>query len=296
MPISSNLISARALQSSIEHPGVSIIDCRFELSDPLAGRRAYLCEHIPGAVFADLDVDLAAPVTQDSGRHPLPDVETFATTLARLGISNSSDVIVYDSGAGALAARAWWLLRWLGHEHVRLLDGGIQQWSAEARPLVSGDEVVAAGDFSPRANHDKVVTTAELVSNLDAIQGMRLIDARDAARFRGEHEPIDPIAGHIPGSSNLPFPVSLKEDDSWKSRDELERLWLEVLGEDKEIAWAVMCGSGVTACHLAISAMEAGYSEPRLYVGSWSEWIRDPERPIALGDGRKGRLTAADMA
>lgn len=283
MPISSNLISAQALQSCIEHPGVSIIDCRFELSDPLAGRRAYLYEHIPGAVFADLDVDLAAPVTPVSGRHPLPDVETFAKTLARLGISNSSDVIVYDGGAGALAARAWWLLRWLGHQRVRLLDGGLQHWISEDRPLSSGDEVVAAGNYLPRPSHDKIVTTTELVSDLDAIEEMKLIDARDAARFRGEVEPIDPVAGHIPGSSNLPYPVSLEEDGTWKSRDKLERLWLDVLGEDKATAWAVMCGSGVTACHLAISAMEAGYSEPRLYVGSWSEWIRDPARPIGLG-------------
>jgi thiosulfate/3-mercaptopyruvate sulfurtransferase len=282
MAISSNLISAQELQSCKDHPDVSIIDCRFDLADPLAGRQAYLDEHIPGAVFADLDVDLAAPITPDSGRHPLPDVETFAKTLARLGISNTSDVIVYDGGAGALAARAWWLLRWLGHEQVRLLDGGLRQWITEGGPPASGAKVVAAGDFSPRPNYDMIVTTAELVSDLDAIKEMKLIDARDAARFRGDFEPIDPVAGHIPGSSNLPFPVSLKEDGTFKSRGDLECLWLEVLGENKETAWAVMCGSGVTACHLAISAMEAGYSEPRLYVGSWSEWIRDPARPIGL--------------
>lgn len=296
MASTSNLLGTEALQSHIAHPDLSIIDCRFELLDPLAGRRAYLDEHIPGAVFADLDTDLAAAVTPNSGRHPLPDVETIAGTLRRLGIRNSSDVVVYDGGDGALAARAWWLLRWLGHERVRLLDGGFKRWTAEARPLVSGDEVVVAGDFSPRVNHRKVLTTAELASNLDAIKDLNLIDARDAARFRGEVEPIDPVAGHIPGSLNLPFAVSLNEDGSWKLRDELERLWLEVLGEDKETAWAVMCGSGVTACHLAISAMEAGYREPRLYVGSWSEWIRDPARPVGLGQGRNGRLTAADMA
>jgi len=283
MASGSNLISAQALQSRIDHTGVSIIDCRFDLADPLSGRRAYLEEHIPGAVFADLDVDLAAPVTPESGRHPIPDVETLAKTLARLGISNSSDVIVYDGGTGALAARAWWSLRWLGHEQVRLLDGGFQQWVNEGRPLVFGDEVVAAGDFLPRASNDMILTTAELVSDLDAIKDIKLIDARDAARFRGEVEPIDPVAGHIPGSSNLPFPISLKEDGTWKSRDELECLWIEVLGRDKETTWAVMCGSGVTACHLAISAMEAGFREPRLYVGSWSEWIRDPTRPIGLG-------------
>ena len=170
---------------------------------------------------------------------------------------------------------------------MRLLDGGYQQWTAESRPLASGDEIVTPARFSPQPRSERILTTKELVRNFDRIEELNLIDARDAARFRGEVEPIDPVAGHIPGTSNLPYTVSLRDDGTWKSRVELESLWREVLGAEKKTAWSVMCGSGVTACHLAISAMEVGYTEPRLYVGSWSEWIRDSARPIGLGDARR---------
>jgi thiosulfate/3-mercaptopyruvate sulfurtransferase len=296
MAISRNLISTQELYSRLEDPDMRIVDCRFDLADPGAGRRAYRDSHIPGAVFADLDKDLSAPVSPESGRHPLPDVDTFAATLGRLGISNETDVIVYDDGSGALAARTWWLLGWLGHERVWLLDGGFDQWASSGRPLAPGDQQVAALTFVPRPCQEKVLTTAELVSNLDAIAGMRLVDARDTARFRGEVEPIDPVAGHVPGALNLPFAVSLKDDGTWKARTDLELLWRSVLGEDKKARWAVMCGSGVTACHLAISAMEAGFTEPRLYVGSWSEWIRDPARPVGLGEGSDRGPGPADLA
>lgn len=296
MAIHSNLISTEELQLLIGRSNVRIVDCRFDLSDPLAGRRAYRDQHIPGAVFADLDEDLSAPVAPDTGRHPLPDAEGFAETLGRLGIRNSTDVVVYDDGGGPLAARTWWLLRWLGHERVRLLDGGYQRWTVENRPLASGDEVVTVARFSPRPHPERILTTQELIGNFDSIEELNLIDARDAARFCGEVEPIDPVSGHIPGTSNLPYTVSLRDDGAWKSRAELESLWREVLGTDKQTAWAVMCGSGVTACHLAVSATQVGYREPRLYVGSWSEWIRDPARPIGLGEARRAYPKAADMA
>ena len=291
-----NLIDAHELQARINDADVRIIDCRFELADPDAGRRAYLQAHIPGAVFADLDQDLAAPISPQSGRHPLPDVDEFAATLGRLGISNASKVVVYDAGNGALAARAWWLLRWLGHTRVRLLDGGFAHWIASAGPVASGTEQAAESQFRPEPREDIVLTTAELESDIEGIAAMRLYDARDAGRFRGEIEPIDPVAGHVPGTFNLPFPVSLNEDGRWKPRKSLEALWLSVLGEDRQAPWAVMCGSGVTACHLAISAMQAGYREPRLYVGSWSEWIRDPKRPVGLGNGSNRHPGAADLA
>ena len=296
MAIRSNLIDTGELQPLIGETNVRIVDCRFDLCDPQAGRRAYRDRHIPGAVFADLDEDLAAPVAPDTGRHPLPVAEAFAETLGRLGISNSSDVVVYDDSGGGLAARAWWLLRWLGHQQVRLLDGGFQRWTAENRPLAAGDEVVAAASFSPLPHPEKILTTMDIFRSFDRIEELNLIDARDAARFRGEVEPIDPVPGHVPGSANLPYTVSLRDDGTWKSRGELESLWREVLGAEKNTAWAVMCGSGVTACHLAISAMEAGYREPRLYVGSWSAWIRDPARPIGLGEARRVYPLAADLA
>lgn len=279
----SNLISARELQACVVNPDVRIIDCRFDLADPGAGRRGYREGHIPGAVFADLDEDLAAPIRPDSGRHPLPEVDTFAATLGRLGIGNTTHVVVYDANNGAVAARAWWMLRWLGHDRVRLLDGGFHRWLSVAGSESSGDEKVSVQPFLPHPRHEAVLTTAELASDPYRIAEKRLVDARDVARFLGESEPIDPVAGHIPGCLNLPFGASLNTDGTWKSRAELLALWLSVLGQDKNAPWAVMCGSGVTACHLALSAAEVGFIEPRLYVGSWSEWIRDPARPVALG-------------
>lgn len=284
MPKDSNLVSARELNSCLDDAGLRIVDCRFDLADPGAGRRAYLAQHIPGAVFADLDADLSGPISPDSGRHPLPDVKSFAMTLGHLGIGNNTNVIVYDGGNGAIAARAWWLLRWLGHERVRLLDGGFDQWTSSDRQTAAGHGQAPARQFVPRPCHEKVLKTAELAGDIDAIPGIKLVDARDAARFRGAVEPIDPVAGHVPGARNVPFTASLNRDGTWKARADLEVLWRTVLGEDRNAPWAAMCGSGVTACHLGISALQAGYSEPRLYVGSWSEWIRNPARPIGLGE------------
>jgi len=279
----SKLISAAELNERIEDPGWRVIDCRFDLVDPDSGRRQYLESHVPGAVFADLGRDLAAPVSPQSGRHPLPHAVKFEATLSRLGISNSTGVVVYDSASGALAARAWWLLRWAGNDNVRLLDGGFDEWRRRGHSVQSGSKDVAPGQFTAAPRHDLVITTEELIEAGDSIAELLLIDARDAIRFRGEVEPIDPVAGHIPGALNVPLTLSLNADGTWRAPGELEALWLDVLGENRAVSWAVMCGSGVTACHLALSGMEAGYSEPRVYVGSWSEWIRDPGRPVALG-------------
>jgi thiosulfate/3-mercaptopyruvate sulfurtransferase len=256
----SNLISAEGLQCRIDYPDLRIVDCRFVLADPGAGRAA------------------------------------FAATLGRLGIGNATEVVVYDFGNGALAARFWWMLRWLGHQQVRLLNGGYARWVASNRPVKKGEETVAVQQFLPHPCHDKVLTTAELESNIDAIAGMRLFDARDAARFRGDVEPIDAVAGHVPGARNLPYELSLNDDGTWKAKADLESLWRTVLGDDRHSQWVVMCGSGVTACHLAISAMEAGFREPRLYVGSWSEWIRDPARAVGRGEGPDPGIRPADMA
>ena len=280
----SNLISVEELSSRIDSRDLRIIDCRFDLADTSAGHLSYLDAHIPGAVYADLDDDLAAPVTHDTGRHPLPTAGTFADTCKRLGVSNTTDVVVYDRDSGALAARAWWMLRWLGHTRVRLLDGGFERWVKLSNPTVRGAEMPEPGKFVGCPRSDWLLATDELASSIARIPTLSLYDARDAARFRGEHEPIDPVAGHIPGSRNLPYSVSLAADGRWKPAAELEALWGAVLGDDKTKSWAVMCGSGVTACHLALSAAEAGYSAPRLYVGSWSEWIRDPARPIGRGE------------
>ena len=284
MPENRILMVAQDLLECLDDPEYVVVDCRFDLGDPDAGRRAYEAGHIPGAVFLDLDRDLAGPITPETGRHPLPDPAALAATLGDLGIGESHRVIVYDAGPGAIAARAWWVLRWLGHDAVYLLDGGLAHWQAIGMPIEGGDENPSATAFNARVRKGLVLGTEELAENVAAITELNLLDARDAPRFRGELEPIDPVAGHIPGAINLPFSKFVNEDGTWRPLRERAALLENLIGTDRSVHWNVMCGSGVTACHLAISGLEAGFQEPRLYVGSWSEWIRDPQRPIAAAD------------
>ncbi len=283
MPKFGPLISTTDLERRSSDPALRIVDCRFDLMNSSAGREAWAQSHIPGAVYADLDRDLAGPVTDSSGRHPLPAPDEAAKVFAELGIGNDSRIVVYDEGSGAIAARAWWMLRWLGHEDVALLDGGFAAWVAQRRPLQRGDRKAPAGDFRGAPQPERIVTTTDIERRLRAGQDPRLVDARDAARFRGEREPIDRVAGHIPGAVNLPFGRNLAADGRWKTGRELEAVWADAAEALAGCDFGVMCGSGVTACHLVLSARLAGLPEPRLYVGSWSEWIRDPDRPVATG-------------
>ena len=278
------LISVTELAALLGDPQLRVIDCRFDLMAPEAGRIAYLEAHIPGAVYADLDQDLSGPVTGDSGRHPLPAREDAEALFSIMGIDAATNVVCYDAAGGAIASRAWWLLRWLGHSSVTVLDGGLQAWQERGLPLEQGSNEVDRRDFRGRPNRDWVLTTREIAAGLFASGSHVLVDARDPARFRGEIEPIDTKAGHIPGTLNLPFTAGLGEDGTWLDGASLRRLLLPLLGADVSVPWAVMCGSGVTACHLAISGLLAGYSAPRVYIGSWSEWIRDPSRPVRTGE------------
>ena len=279
----STLISVADLRQRLGEPHLRIVDCRFDLMEPSKGRELWRSGHVPGAVYADLDQDLSGPVTADSGRHPLPDVETAAETLGRLGIDNSSSVVVYDADSGGLAARAWWLLRWLGHERVVLLDGGLQAWHRAGLSVEQGEVAVEFRTFKAVPKVDWLMTTKDIAELIHSGADPRLVDARDSARFRGEVEPIDTVAGHIPGAKNLPFGANLSSEGLWKSPAELRALLEDVLGTQPGAPWSVMCGSGVTACHLVLAARLAGIHEPRLYVGSWSEWIRDPSRPVVRG-------------
>ncbi len=279
------LISVDELEPLIGDPGTVVVDTRFDLADPAAGRRSFEEGHIPGAVFLDLDEDLAAPIGPTTGRHPLPVVAAITATLGRLGIGNRTDVVVYDGSNGAIAARAWWILRWLGHERTRLLDGGFTAWLAAGGSLETGGVASVSTRFSGSPRDELVLTTEELANDLSGIPDRRLLDARDSARYNGDKEPIDPVAGHVPGAINLPFSDLVLPDGRWRSPAERRARLQEALGDHRDDGWSVMCGSGVTACHLAIAGLEAGYSEPRVYVGSWSEWIRDSERPIGVGEG-----------
>ena len=283
----STLIDAATLRGLAGKPDTVVVDCRFDLIDPEAGRRAYLAGHIPGARYADLNRDLAAPVSASSGRHPLPLPNDFAATLERLGIGKATQVIAYDDAGGAYAARAWWMLRWLGHTSVAVLDGGIKTWTAAGGTLESGPEeppeaAPAGGSIAPQANTAAVIATPEIAAFLSDGANL-LVDARAAERFTGSVEPIDAVAGHIAGAVNHPFSANLAPDGRFLPAPELRRLWQARLAGRAAAHVAVMCGSGVTACHDLLSLEVAGLRGAKLYAGSWSEWIKDPNRRIARG-------------
>jgi thiosulfate/3-mercaptopyruvate sulfurtransferase len=281
------LISAAALRDLVDEPEIAIIDCRFDLMNPDGGRRAYLEGHIPGARYADLNRDLSAPISATSGRHPLPSPDQFFAGLARLGVGRATQVIAYDDGAGAFAARLWWMLRWVGHPAVAVLDGGIKAWVSEGGMLQSGEEKplpAAAGGppLSAQADTSAVIEAAEIERRLSD-PAFLLIDARAGERFAGTVEPIDAVAGHIMGAVNHPFSANLGADGRFLPAPVLRQVWERRLAGRSATQVAAMCGSGVTACHNLLSLEVAGLRGAKLYAGSWSEWIRDPRRPIAQG-------------
>ncbi len=278
------LITPQALSERLDDPAWRVVDCRFDLLQPQQGRADYLAGHIPGAVYADLDRALAAPVTPESGRHPLPDPADFTALLGRFGITRETTVVAYDQAGGGIAARLWWLLGWVGHPDARLLDGGFAAWQRAALPVTRALPEITPARYEASPDPGRVLSTAEVAARLERGE-LLLVDAREAERFRGEREPIDTVAGHVPGAVNFPFKQSLNPDGTWKSPAELRRAWEPVLGGGRDRDWTTMCGSGVTACHLAVSAALAGFAPPKLYAGSFSEWIRDPARPVAGGAG-----------
>jgi len=276
------LIDVETLQQRLNDARTVLLDCRFSLADPGAGRQAYRAGHIPGAHFADLERDLSAPIDAASGRHPLPDPTLLAQRLAAWGVDAATQVVVYDDLGGAMAARCWWLLRWLGHDAVALLDGGLPAWRAAGLPLSSAIPAPAAAYVDLRLRANWVVDSDAVVANLRAPQFV-LVDARAPERFRGEQEPIDPVAGHVPGALNRPLGSNLATDGRFKPAARLRTEWRALLGQRAVADAVMMCGSGVTACHHLLALEVAGLGGARLYAGSWSEWIRDPARPVALG-------------
>jgi thiosulfate/3-mercaptopyruvate sulfurtransferase len=259
-----------------------VVDCRFTLTDPQAGRAAYLRGHIPGARYAHLDDDLARPPSAGEGRHPLPDRATFAATLGRFAIGPDDTVIAYDEGSGAVAARLWWLLGWLGHARRAVLDGGFGAWEEAGLPIEQAPPSVRPRRYVPRAaQHAGVVATPELAAAVAA--GDILVDVRAAPRYRGEHEPIDPKAGHVPGAVNRPFSANVTATGRFRPAAELRAELTELLGGRAPERLIAMCGSGVTACQLLLAMDVAGLARGRLYAGSFSEWIRDPARPVKTG-------------
>ncbi len=261
---------------------VLILDCEFELGAPDKGREAYRAGHLPGARYAHLDEDLASPSDGSNGRHPLPSRVAFSAWLRSVGLRHGQQVVACDSNGGAWAARAWWLLRWMGHGPVAVLDGGKQAWAAAGLPLETGEPgPVRPGDFT--AGDSLVAAPVDAAAVLANVAGgsAQVLDARDPTRFRGDPNPIDPVAGHIPGARNRFFRDNLGQDGRFKPASELAADFAALLGDKPAI---LSCGSGVTACHNALAMTHAGLSGARLYPGSWSEWIADPARPVAIGE------------
>jgi thiosulfate/3-mercaptopyruvate sulfurtransferase len=277
----STVISCAELAALLATPELVLVDCRASLQDVAAGREAYDKAHISGARFADLLEDLSGKVEPGkTGRHPLPGLEAFVAKARAWGIGAESQVVAYDDAGGAFAARLWWLLRWLGHDDVAVLDGGLPAWVAEGRLLTSELPAASPGNFTARPRADLLVLAAELETPESVSRA--LFDARAPERFRGDVEPIDPVAGHIPGALNLPFAENLR-DGRFRAPGELRQRFATALAETPPERAIVYCGSGVTACHDVLAFAHAGLPLPRLYAGSWSEWINEPSRGVAKG-------------
>jgi thiosulfate/3-mercaptopyruvate sulfurtransferase len=274
------LVSPDQLAQHIHDPQWVIFDCRFALTRPESGRQAYAKAHIPGARYAHLNEDLSGAITPTSGRHPLPDPGLLAIKLGLWGVDRGKQVVVYDDSFGSMAVRLWWLLRWLGHDAVALLDGGFPAWLRQGRELSADIPVMRLAEFHPAPDDSLWVDSKAM---LDALQRERLIiDARPEERFSGLIEPLDKIAGHIPGSVNSPFEDNLDMRGNFLKAEELRAQYESLLHGTPPREVIHMCGSGVTACHNLLALEIAGLPGGKLYVGSWSEWITDPSRPIVV--------------
>jgi thiosulfate/3-mercaptopyruvate sulfurtransferase len=281
------VIEPAELAAHLGESSWAILDCRCDLALPKWGAQAWASGHIPGALYVDLERDLSGARTAASGRHPLPEVAALAATFGRLGIDAGVQVVAYDQATGAFAARAWWLLRWLGHRAAAVLDGGFAAWERAALPVSRALDTRAPRQFVAAADPAMVASTAEVAAALDSGALQRgetlLIDARSAERFAGENETLDPVAGHIPGARNHPYSGNLDPQQRFHGVQQLQRQWQHTLRGTAPAAVIAMCGSGVTACHNLLALEAAGLSGARLYAGSWSEWIRDPARAVARG-------------
>ena len=274
-----SLINPDDLYNNLKTPNWVIIDCHFELDDPDAGIRAYQQKHIPGAIYAHLDDDLSGSVVPGkTGRHPLPEVDTLTERFSTWGIDEETQVVVYDNRGGAIAARLWWMLRWLGHDSVALLNGGLSAWTEAGYRVESSITKPAPRTFHPKIN-------TEMLAHLDTIANNRqasllLVDSRTPERYRGEGETIDPVAGHIPGAINVYCMDNLDLSQTFLPKEELQERFLDLLREHPPEEIVFYCGSGVTAAHNILAMFHAGLGMGRLYPGSWSEWITDSNRPI----------------
>jgi thiosulfate/3-mercaptopyruvate sulfurtransferase len=283
----STLIQPEDLQPRLNAPDWVVFDCRHALLDKALGARVYGESHLPGARFADMERDLSGPVTPESGRHPLPDLDAFSGWLRTMGVTAGAQVVAYDDSQGMMASRLWWMLRYLGHDAVAVLDGGFARWRDEGRPLTPDIPVAIAGDFRPRIRSGWQADLAEVARLVRGQPGREqpgmLVDARGAERFRGDSEPIDPKAGHIPGAVNVPCAANVDGSGRFLPAAALRQRFQQALGFVPPRESVHYCGSGVSACHNLLAMAVAELEPGRLYVGSWSQWCKDDARPIATG-------------
>jgi thiosulfate/3-mercaptopyruvate sulfurtransferase len=274
------IIDTGSLAAAIGSAELAIIDCRFQLADTAWGEREYLAAHVPGAVYAHLDRDLSGTKTGANGRHPLPNPSALAATLGRLGVGPDVQVVAYDQENGSFASRLWWMVRWLGHDAVAVLDGGFRKWQAERRPVSTGLVTLSPRAFTGAPRRDLLASVEEVASHLGD-PSWRLVDARAPERYRGDREPLDKIGGHIPGALNAPYTGNIDEHGVFKAglQPALASA-VDGVAPDHVICY---CGSGVTACHDLLALERAGVTGVKLYVGSWSEWSSDASRPMAKG-------------
>jgi thiosulfate/3-mercaptopyruvate sulfurtransferase len=266
----------------------AIVDCRFDLQNERWGRDQYRAAHVPGAVYASMNDDLSGARSGTNGRHPLPAIDALAATFGRLGIDRTTQVVAYDQDAGSYASRCWWLLRYLGHDAVAVLDGGWARWVREGRPTRSGEESRPAATFQAAVRPALTVDVDDVVSRVNAGAAL-LIDARAPERFEGQSETIDRVAGHIPGAVNHFFKTNLGADGTMRPPESLRADFEQLLGSQTSADAVMYCGSGVTACHNLLAMEHAGLRGARLFVGSWSEWSSDPSRPVETGPSRPAR-------
>ncbi len=278
------LISTADLAAHLENPNWVVIDCRFRLDDAAAGRQAYLAAHIPGAQYAHLNEDLSGPsVPGKTGRHPLPAVAAFAQTVSAWGIDEQTQVVVYDDASGMMAGRLWWMLRWLGHGNAAVLDGDFRAWQQEGRLTRSGAESREPRTFTPRPRTDLQASVDEVAATVTSGQ-YKLFDARAESRYRGEPNPMDPVAGHIPGAKSAFYAHNLGADGKFLSPEALRARYDKLLDGADPSECIFYCGSGVSVHHDLLALELAGLGGARVYIGSWSEWINDPSRPVATGE------------
>lgn len=271
------LIDPQTLYNHLRDPDWSVVDCQYDLTNKDAGYQSYLAGHLPGAVYASLHKDLSGDPVTDCGRHPVPAREVLEKNLAAIGIGNHKQVVAYDNSGGVFAARLWWLLNYAGHARVAVLDGGLGAWKRAGFGLENNGNQGAGGSF-------KAALNARALVRLNEVQALlRLIDSREPERYSGEVEPLDPVAGHIPGAVNYYWKNNLDDEGRFLPTERLRQALGGAYSDAKAEDVVFYCGSGVSACHNLLAAVRAGYPFPRLYAGSWSEWCSDPERPVAVG-------------